>query len=76
MSKPVSDKQLAANRANAAQSTGPRSHEGKARSAQNARKDCRRHRRTEATGPFAGLPSAREPQPIPERGKRSLQGFA
>jgi hypothetical protein len=38
MRKPISDKQLAANRANAAQSTGPRSPEGKARSAQNARK--------------------------------------
>jgi hypothetical protein len=36
--KPLSDNQLAANRANAAQSTGPRSPEGKARSAQNARK--------------------------------------
>jgi hypothetical protein len=38
MKKPLSDKQLAANRANAAQSTGPRSPEGKARSAQNSRK--------------------------------------
>jgi len=37
-SKPVSDQQLAANRANAARSTGPRSPEGKVRSAQNARK--------------------------------------
>ncbi|HXB73259.1 MAG TPA: hypothetical protein VNY05_33790 [Candidatus Acidoferrales bacterium] len=37
-SKPVSAQQLAANRANAAQSTGPRSPEGKANSAQNARK--------------------------------------
>ena len=36
--KPVSDKQLAANRANTAQSTGPRSPEGKARSALNSRK--------------------------------------
>ena len=36
--KPVSDKQLAANRANAARSSGPRSPQGKARSAQNARK--------------------------------------
>jgi hypothetical protein len=35
---PVSDKQLAANRANAGQSTGPRSPEGKARSSQNSRK--------------------------------------
>jgi hypothetical protein len=35
---PVSPKQLAANRANAAKSTGPRSPEGKARSAQNGRK--------------------------------------
>ena len=34
----VSPEQLAANRANAAKSTGPRSAEGKARSAQNARK--------------------------------------
>ena len=34
--KPVSDKQLAANRANAARSTGPRTTEGKARSARNA----------------------------------------
>ena len=33
---PISDKQLAANRANAAKSTGPRTPEGKARSAQNA----------------------------------------
>ena len=36
--KPVSEKQLAANRANATQSTGPRSPEGKARSAQDSRK--------------------------------------
>jgi hypothetical protein len=36
--KPLTDKQLAANRANAAQSTGPRSPEGKSRSAQNSRK--------------------------------------
>ena len=34
---PITEKQLAANRANAAKSTGPRSPEGKARSAQNAR---------------------------------------
>lgn len=36
--KSVSEKQLAANRANAALSTGPRSPEGRARSAQNSRK--------------------------------------
>ena len=36
--KPVSPRRLAANRANAARSTGPRTLEGKARSAQNARK--------------------------------------
>ena len=36
--KPVSALQLAANRANAARSTGPRTPEGKARSAQNSRK--------------------------------------
>jgi len=36
--KPVSPKQLAANRANAVHSTGPRTPEGKARSAQNSRK--------------------------------------
>ncbi|HMC58623.1 MAG TPA: hypothetical protein VKJ01_05480 [Candidatus Solibacter sp.] len=36
--KPVSGVQLAANRANAAHSTGPRSPAGKSRSAQNARK--------------------------------------
>ena len=35
--KPVSEKQLAANRANAARSTGPRTPQGKARSAPNAR---------------------------------------
>jgi len=34
--KPVSPKQLAANRANAAQSSGPKSPEGKARSSQNS----------------------------------------
>jgi hypothetical protein len=33
--KPVSEKQLAANRANAARSTGPTSDTGKARSSQN-----------------------------------------
>ena len=36
MKKPVSGKQLATNRANAAQSTGPRSPEGKSRSALNS----------------------------------------
>jgi hypothetical protein len=36
--KPISEKKLAANRANAAHSTGPRSPEGKTRSAQNSRK--------------------------------------
>jgi len=36
--KPVTEEQLAANRANATQSTGPRTAEGKTRSAQNARK--------------------------------------
>jgi hypothetical protein len=36
--KPVSEKQFAANRANASHSTGPRTPEGKARSAQNSRK--------------------------------------
>src|SRR5262249_15428006 len=35
---PISEKQLAANHANAARSTGPRTPEGKARSSQNARK--------------------------------------
>ena len=35
---PISEKQRAANRANATHSTGPRTPEGKARSAQNARK--------------------------------------
>jgi hypothetical protein len=36
--RPVSARQLSANRANAARSTGPRTAEGKARSAQNARR--------------------------------------
>jgi hypothetical protein len=36
--RPVSPKRLAANRANAAKSTGPRTPEGKAHSSQNARK--------------------------------------
>ena len=36
--KPISAKQLAANRANAARSTGPTTPQGKARSAQNAPK--------------------------------------
>jgi hypothetical protein len=36
--RPVSPKRLAANRANAAKSTGPRTPQGKARSSQNARK--------------------------------------
>jgi hypothetical protein len=36
--KPLSDKQLAANRANASRSTGPRTAEGKARAALNSRK--------------------------------------
>src|ERR1041384_7666426 len=34
----ISEKQLAANRANAARSTGPRTPEGKARSARNSRR--------------------------------------
>jgi hypothetical protein len=34
---PITEKQLAANRANAAKSTGPRTPEGKARSARNSR---------------------------------------
>jgi hypothetical protein len=38
MSPTVSPEQLAANRANAARSTGPRTPEGKLRSSQNARK--------------------------------------
>jgi len=36
--KPTSEKQIVANRANALRSTGPRTSEGKARSARNARK--------------------------------------
>jgi hypothetical protein len=36
--KPISDRQLAANRSNAARSTGPRTPQGKARSALNSRK--------------------------------------
>ena len=38
MPQPISEKQLAANRANALKSTGPRTAEGKARSSRNARK--------------------------------------
>lgn len=38
MPDPISDKQLAANRANASRSTGPRTPQGKVRSARNARK--------------------------------------
>jgi hypothetical protein len=49
--KPVSEKQLAANRANAALSTGPRSPEGKTRSAQNSRK----HSFTATTFPVVRL---------------------
>jgi hypothetical protein len=49
--KPVSEKQLAANRANAALSTGPRSPEGKTRSAQNSRK----HAFTATTFPVVRL---------------------
>ncbi len=37
---PVSERRLAANRANARKSTGPRTSEGKARSSRNARKHC------------------------------------
>src|SRR3982751_106221 len=37
MKTPISQKRLAANRANAVRSTGPRTEEGKTRSAQNAR---------------------------------------
>jgi hypothetical protein len=49
--KPVSEKQLAANRANAALSTGPRSPEGKTRSAQNSPK----HAFTATTFPVVRL---------------------
>jgi hypothetical protein len=38
LKNPISEKQLAANRANAANSTGPRTAQGKSRSAQNSRK--------------------------------------
>ena len=38
MNKPISDAQMAANRANAQKSTGPRTEEGKAISSQNALK--------------------------------------
>ena len=36
--KPISPQRLAANRANAARSTGPRTPEGKVRSSQNSRR--------------------------------------
>ena len=49
--KSVSEKQLAANRANAALSTGPRSPEGKTRAAQNSRK----HAFTATTFPVVRL---------------------
>ena len=49
--RPVSQQKRAANRANAAQSTGPRSPEGKARSAQNSRK----HGFTASTFPVVRL---------------------
>jgi hypothetical protein len=49
--KPISAKQREANRANAALSTGPRSPEGKARSAQNSRK----HAFTATTFPVVRL---------------------
>jgi hypothetical protein len=45
MSKPISDRKLAANRANAAKSTGPRTSKGKAASSGNATKHAFRSRK-------------------------------
>jgi len=45
MSKPISDRKLAANRANSAKSTGPRTPEGKAASSANATKHAFRSRK-------------------------------
>ena len=67
--RPVSPKRLAANRANAARSTGPRSPEGKARSAQNARK----HQFTGSTFAVVRLEELQEIAHL--RGARLESGF-
>src|SRR5438105_1204336 len=72
----TSPKRLAANRANAAKSTGPRTEAGKARSAQNART----HGFTAPTSSALRLPPVRSqrpahaiPAPAPRRPPQSLR---
>src|ERR1017187_9180631 len=65
---PLSPEQLAANRANAAKSTGPRTPQGKARSTQNARKHDkpgpRRWRYRNHARPEPQLPAGRRFPPL------------
>ena len=69
--KPVSEKQLAANRANAAKSTGPTSATGKGHSSQNARKPWfllrQIHRCAPRRYPRSRTPSRRPDRYLPAR---------
>ena len=73
----ISEAQLAANRANATHSTGPRTEEGQKRSSLNAMKHGLTGRtvllpreKSKTMMPFPGKSSTSSSQPIPWSGKR------